>query len=416
MNRVILIFKKDVAHLWPQILAFLAALALFACEDPTYRDAMGTVNRGKEFRVLSVVLSLLVPIACWLLVTSLIQEEKAVGTDAYWRTRPFTLTDLLMEKALFLITFIVVPVFVCQAIVVAMHGLSPIGHLGDLIAKQVFLAAWVLLPSVAMAAVTKNLQQALVGVLVVLLALLAGLEMVESLLWGPASVPWVIWTLAAVFAACGSAAIILAQYVRRRTSLARLIFVPTIVALLLTPALPDRTAFAIQDWSWRFRSNSSPIRVAVDPSRKVRVKDNTFGGAAEFWIPLRIENAPPGLLLSVPWLSADTSPESGWNVSWRIWGEDWLILIDSARRFKNVRDLSEVHVHLRGFVSLELLNPRQSNALNCRMTDSQSPYPTSPWFGPLESCTSGPSYGTVARIVKSYDLGELHLYDGAQLH
>jgi hypothetical protein len=74
MNRVLQIFKKDMAHLWPQILVFLAALVLFACEDPTY-----TFHSSGELRDLVNFLFILLPLSCWLLVTSVIQEEKPIG-------------------------------------------------------------------------------------------------------------------------------------------------------------------------------------------------------------------------------------------------------------------------------------------------------------------------------------------------
>ena len=158
MKRVIHIFRKDVAHLWPQILIFLSTLALFACEDPTY-------NRHSNNGLVSFInlLYLLLPLSCWLLVIALIHEETPIGHNQYWLTRPFTWTDLLAAKALFLLAFVNLPVFLCQAAVLAWNGFSPADHLTDLLAKQVFFSALLVLPAAALASVTKGLARAILG-------------------------------------------------------------------------------------------------------------------------------------------------------------------------------------------------------------------------------------------------------------
>ena len=81
MNRMLMIFRKDVAHLWPQIVAFLATLVAFACNDPTYTKHEG----DGEY---AIFLGVLLPLACWLLVTSLFQDEGAVGREPYWLHAP----------------------------------------------------------------------------------------------------------------------------------------------------------------------------------------------------------------------------------------------------------------------------------------------------------------------------------------
>ena len=109
MSRAIAIFRKDVRHLWVQILVYVGTLVLFACEDPAY------VKHDSTTRDLSTFLYILLPLACWLLVTSLMQGEKTVGDNQYWLTRPFSRIDLLVAKALFLLLFLIAPVFVCNS-------------------------------------------------------------------------------------------------------------------------------------------------------------------------------------------------------------------------------------------------------------------------------------------------------------
>jgi len=58
---------------------------------------------------------LLAPLACWVLAVTLIHEERLIGDEQYWLTRPYTWKDLVAAKALFLVVFVNVPLFVCQS-------------------------------------------------------------------------------------------------------------------------------------------------------------------------------------------------------------------------------------------------------------------------------------------------------------
>src|SRR5580704_9166950 len=97
MSRVIAIFKKDAAHLRKQILIFLATMILFLLEDPMY------VEHEVWSTDLINLLYFLLPLSGWLLVTSVIQEEKPIGQQQYWLTRPVAVRDLVAAKALFLL-------------------------------------------------------------------------------------------------------------------------------------------------------------------------------------------------------------------------------------------------------------------------------------------------------------------------
>lgn len=57
MRRVLTIFRKDVRHLWPQVLVFLAIAALAVVTDPALHT-----NRFEEWA------RILEPAACWVLI------------------------------------------------------------------------------------------------------------------------------------------------------------------------------------------------------------------------------------------------------------------------------------------------------------------------------------------------------------
>jgi hypothetical protein len=61
MGRIVWILKKDGAHLWPQVLMFLAALAVFACHDPAYVH-----HRWSELsEPVNLLWFILLPDSCW---------------------------------------------------------------------------------------------------------------------------------------------------------------------------------------------------------------------------------------------------------------------------------------------------------------------------------------------------------------
>src|ERR1019366_7193189 len=160
MSRVLTIFMKDVRHLWPQVLVFLAIAALAVVTDPALLVRTGT----HRFEYLAKILE---PVACWVLIVAVIHEERLIGHEQYWLTRPYTWKNLVAAKALFLAVFVSLPLLVCQyTILAATNGSVPLNWIAALLWHQVFLAIFVILPAVALAVVTASLGQVLLGVIV----------------------------------------------------------------------------------------------------------------------------------------------------------------------------------------------------------------------------------------------------------
>jgi hypothetical protein len=171
-------------------------------------------------------------------------------------------------------------------------------------------------------------------------------------------------------------------------------------------------------------------------------------------IPVRVENVPRDLEVAADWLSVESPWRSGWSTS--PWlrsdapGKKWLVVSVDAHYFVRVMDDT---VRLRGSLDLILFAPSDgllsfgkcwadaSSRFAClsplprtRITrvwgdgnvasgiagaEVSAPYPTSPWFGPLQKY-SAPDIGgdatliadhPVAYIQRSFDLGPLRLSD-----
>ncbi len=82
--------------------------------------------------------------------------------------------DLVASKALFVVVFISVPVFLCQCATLAAHGLSPLDWLTALLWRQVFFFVFYVMPAAALAAVTESLGQVFLAAVPTFLILALG--------------------------------------------------------------------------------------------------------------------------------------------------------------------------------------------------------------------------------------------------
>ena len=219
--------RKDLRHAWPQLLVALPLLFIFATHD------LEPLTRHKSVLVASLwqLLFVATPLAIWSLVATTIQSEPLIGDRQYWLTRPFTWYHLAAAKLAVIALCINLPLFLFQAIALGSNGLSLLSYFPALLWRQVFFSALVLLPAVAMAAITRTQGQFALLILLSVSAL-AGLA-------------WIGWTGAPVNSgtavdgdsrhggrvACrSSGAIVVLQYARRRAALARWLLAFTVVA------------------------------------------------------------------------------------------------------------------------------------------------------------------------------------------
>ena len=83
-----------------------------------------------SFTAAEGVLRLLEPVACWVLVISLIHQERLIGHEQYWLTRPYSWRDLVASKALFVLTSSPFRCFCVSAPRLRLDGLAPFEWLG----------------------------------------------------------------------------------------------------------------------------------------------------------------------------------------------------------------------------------------------------------------------------------------------
>src|ERR1035438_4897812 len=176
---------------------FFATVALAVVTDP----ALG----AHRFEYLAKILE---PVACWVLIVAVIHEERLIGHEQYWLTRPYTWKNLVVAKALFLVVFVSLPLFVCQYIILAaVNGSVPSSWLGALLWRQVFFAVFVILPAVAFGAGTAKLGQVLLCVSVSVPFLVVSSSLFHAPDWG--GFAWIRTSAAALVILGGVTAVVI---------------------------------------------------------------------------------------------------------------------------------------------------------------------------------------------------------------
>jgi hypothetical protein len=212
MRNVLAILRKDVRRLRLEVLAFWLLLAITEVVEPFgvyWRD-------GDPLRVSTVAL-----LACCYLITAAIHQETLPGDRQYWLTRPFTRRQLLLEKALFIASCVVLPVLLALTASLAILRIPPLQFAGALLWHMVVFTAVIVLPVTALAAVTRGIAQFLLAAFLVIAILLV----LNLLFDSPISAgPWIGAGPAYVLLTLAGVVLVSLQYAARATTVNRLMF------------------------------------------------------------------------------------------------------------------------------------------------------------------------------------------------
>ncbi len=342
MRQALHIFKKDVRLLWFQIVLLLAATAMFAYTDaspwawlPNYvpplafnakplispdADRLGDI----AFSVFSdaSMLSELLVLAWCCLIALVVHAEAIPGDRQFWLTRPYDRQSLWGAKALFVLAFVNLPLFVAQAAIISMDGFTVVSNLSGLLWEQVLVTAVITIPAMAAATLTRKMTQFAFLLFIAAFAA-SGFAIMFMFPLLPFDAPWYLegrrmgslnWLQDSVgIAAVGATAfaIVFLQYTRRRTSRTRLLAgTGAAVAFAAFWFVPWTPAFAVQ--SLLARSSETPVRAELNrpPSNLPR-----FGVSDTLDLPLRIGGLPAGTLLSCE--AATVRVESASGAAWQ---------------------------------------------------------------------------------------------------
>jgi hypothetical protein len=224
IKQILAIFRKDARHLWAEIAISLALQVALVILYPRQWRVPGAEAVSSSFGGFAThagatgqLLVLLLPVSWWVLLARLVHTERLAGDTQFWITRPYRWPLLLSAKLLFVAAFVYLPLLIAQSILLGMAGFNPLAHVPGLLFNAFLLSTFLILPLLALSALTSNIARMTLTVLGVLLYF-AGVSVLAGLVPRLASSPALVsGSLFFALLLCGAGAIILVQYARRRT-------------------------------------------------------------------------------------------------------------------------------------------------------------------------------------------------------
>jgi len=276
--------------------------------------------------LLAYCVELLVPVSWWLLIARAIHSERLVGDRQFWITRPYEWKKLLMAKALFVAVFLYLPLLTAQWLLLLRAGLARVSALPGLLYNLLLISIIVVLPLIALAAVTRNLARmtlALLGVLLSLWLLIA----LSSLTSANSIAAPVADFIAATLILCVCSAAVVWQYATRKAGPSRALLIASpllLVAMqLIAPGEPD-VALMNRTYAPAAAASSgteAPLQVSynpqasVPPSAFVPRMSNSVG----IEIPVQISGVSDGTIVDAEDVKVAIESPGGskWQSSWQ---------------------------------------------------------------------------------------------------
>lgn len=328
MKQIIHILKKDLRRFSFEIGLAFVLLALYTWSSPLIWlppeefFSNGSFLSYNEPDLLSTLL-----IMGWaILLVRLIQEESPAGDRQFWVTRPYQWPRLLLAKLFFILLVVSIPLLIAQVAMLAMAGFSPLRSIAAL-ARLHLRFMWLVLPVAALAVISSGLMQ-LSRAAFMLLLFLAGIWWVDSIVpnlhaWHGSS-GW-DWPQYGVLVGV-PLVVILLQYARRRTNLARLWLLGGAIAMLVLIAATPYRRLIEREYPPAARGETPIFQLQLSPVLQQRIHSN----GKEVWISpeLSAGRLAPGYVAVVQALQVSleapdgTRWDSGWHTGYNLLARD----------------------------------------------------------------------------------------------
>jgi hypothetical protein len=333
MKQILHIFLKDARRFWPEILVSLAVLTAFIRIYPhTWLDAdrmeaevsgFSRVFGGGAMGFLAGTLVVLVPITWWVLISRVIHAERLVGNTQFWLTRPYEWKKLLAAKFIFLAAFLFLPFFIAQSLLLVEAGFNPFHYLPGLLCNLACAAVTIVLPLVALSALTSSFPKLTLVILGIIL-FIAGVAALEAWLQsdsiGSVSGPFGDY-ISFLVILCGLGAAIVLQYATRKTLISWLPLISTAVLLSALALLDPDQALMNHTYPRPASGAAAPLQLAYnsDPMHQPPAFGPKQEKDLDITIPLRESNVADGYaVVSDAFQVTIEGPDgSRWQSSWQ---------------------------------------------------------------------------------------------------
>jgi hypothetical protein len=335
MNQILHIFKKDTRRHWPEIVISLALLGLFARhESHPWAHSLNPYSIRSYFSLVSGRVIGPALVISWLfLVLRVIQSEPLVGDRQWWTTKPYVWWHLLLAKLFFIFVFISVPLFHTQLFLLHSAGFSVLSNVGGVFLMQFTLPLILVLATLALASLTKNLAQALLGIGIVIVCIIAGVwldsRFSDRFMH---DTPKLLDLLGSGFALLPLVVIPIWQFARRRTGASRGTLAACCGISFALSFIP--TGNHVEQSNPLVALKDAPAQFSIPPIPESAGNKRTSPflnliKIVPLTIPIHVSGVAPGTLLRVDGikLSSNSSDNVHWEGGWygeyaEIWPED----------------------------------------------------------------------------------------------
>jgi hypothetical protein len=236
------IFKKDLRLLWPLALAGAVGQGLLTLLIYRVHHSGG----GNTAEAIAALVTLALLLTMSLSIVLAVQNDAPASENQDWLVRPIDRGDLLFAKVLFVAVAIHLPILACGIMRGLGEGFTLLDSVRAALLSALEIALLFSLPVTAVASLTKNVTEALVGALIVFIVILAIRLILSNSPTADTGIAWVWQALGHALLLGATIGVLLWQYFRRRTRLMRWLFVVGMGLFMLTRALPFSAAYAIQ--------------------------------------------------------------------------------------------------------------------------------------------------------------------------
>jgi hypothetical protein len=325
MKQILHIFAKDTRHLRLEILicvGLVAALLLTShrhwIDGGTHLASSATVSffRRGALGLAPELLAFLIPLSWWIVIAPLVHEERLVGDRQFWVTRPYEWGKLLAAKILFIVVYVYVPLFAAQCLLLARAGFNPLPAVPGLLYDLLMLTAVLILPLVALAAITHNFARMTLVVLSTIIPFACIGWLASAFPNTHIATPFGD-SLAPLVFICGGVAIVLLQYAGRRIRAAWWVLASTLAILAaLACAVPDQALingrYPVEhspgiDLRYVHDNATDPVASVASGPRDVVIK-----------IPMQVSGIAPGSMMIPQNVKATLKAADGshWTSFW----------------------------------------------------------------------------------------------------
>jgi hypothetical protein len=316
MSQVLHIFKKDARHFWPEVLVTLVPTAFLVKTYPHMWAAGWQTSRLPN--VLASVVTVLVPVSWWLMLTRLVHDEPLVGERQFWVTRPYRWQKLLTAKFLFLSVFLYLPILIANCLLLRVAGFHPSSYLPGLFFSLLLITFILLVPIVAIATLTPSFAKAVLAILSVIAGLIGVgvLSTLRGVVFPNTKGDDVIFC---VLCSLG-VAVIFVQYATRNLRLSRWLLAAA--AAILVASAFDWPVRAFVPIEYPQSSVSAPpVHLAFDssPTHHLAAFASSDDRALAIRLPIAFSGVAPGTAIQAEAVRAVITAPNGlhWSSSWQ---------------------------------------------------------------------------------------------------